>query len=131
METGPEAEIVLVAVPARFTTVTFPAKSPSVWSCCPTTYIVDVFTRALLEPPGIGSVQVLTFGVDEQSACKVVFVGNAPDCCPARKIIDATGTIDTDATEPPHSGPQLSTYAVLPSDEKTDFTGRSKTRGVP
>jgi hypothetical protein len=32
---------------------------------------------------------------------------------------------------PPHSGPQLSTYAVLPSAEKTAFVGLSKVSGAP
>ena len=33
-------------------------------------------------------------------------------------------------SEPPHSGPQLSTYAVPPSAEKTALTGRSKASGA-
>ena len=60
-----------------------------------------------------------------------VVVGSVPDCCPTRKIIGATGRGVTEAVEPPHSGPQLSMYAVPPSAEKTALTGRSKVRGAP
>ena len=58
-----------------------------------------------------------------------LWVGSVPDCWPRRKIIGATGSGETEAALPPHSGPQFSTYAVPPSAEKTALTGRSKTSG--
>src|SRR5450631_3343733 len=112
----------------RFNTVMNPPKNPSGIWCCPTTYIVEVVTRALLAPPGIGMLMMATAWVFAQGAA---LHGSNPDCWPSGKIIGATGNRDIAALVPPHSGPQFSTYAVLPSAEKTAFTGRSKTSGAP
>src|SRR6516165_2322277 len=68
IEIGPPAEIVLLPPGARLSTVKFPLNKPSDCSFWPTTYIVEVDTSALLEPPGIANVHELAFGVVAQSA---------------------------------------------------------------
>ena len=43
----------------------------------------------------------------------------------------AHDALTIDAFDPPHSGPQFSTYAVPPSPENTALIGRSNTSGAP
>ena len=71
--------------------------------------MVDVETSALLDPPGMGNVQLLALGAVAQFALSVACVGKLPECCPVRKIIGDTGSNVTEEAEPPHSCPQLST----------------------
>src|SRR5579875_1206546 len=115
----------------RLTTVRFPPKyvwPEMVCGCWPTTYMVLESTSALLAPPGMASVFIAVADALAQGA---VLHGNSPDCCPGWKIIGETGRIEIEALVPPHSGPQFSTYAVLPSAEKTALTGLSKISGAP
>src|SRR3974390_2951484 len=95
----------------RLTTVRLPVNNPSGCNCWPTTYMVETLTNALVAPPGIGRVGTLPV------------VGSFPDCWSTRKIIGLVGSVETEVVVPPHSGPQLSTYAVLPSGEKTALMG--------
>ncbi len=118
----------VVVLLLRFTTVSSPANRVSgvpetftVCGCCPTTYIVEESTSALLAPPGMRMFVLAS----------VALVGSVPEPCPTRKIIGATGRLEIDAVVPPHSGPQFRIYAVPPSPENTAFTGRSNTSGAP
>src|SRR3984957_11343182 len=73
---------------------------------------------ASVVPPGTGTVEVTAVG--------------APDGigAPLWMMIPATGRKLTLACLPPHSGPQLSTQAVVPSGEKTALVGRSNVPGT-
>src|ERR1700739_227514 len=92
-------EVLMTVLLGIFNTVRLPVKRPSGKSCWPTTYIVDEVTSALLAPPGIGMVALLS------AAC----VGSAPLCWPVGKIVGPTEIGVTEAADPPHSGPQFST----------------------
>ena len=70
--------------------------------------------NALLAPPGVRIV-----------ACKPRFAPLGTGV-PLSMMIPATGSTPTLAWVPPHSGPQLKTKAVLPSEEKTAFNGSIK-----
>src|SRR5580698_3503855 len=84
---------------ARSTTVRYPPKRPSACNCWPTTYIVVLSISALLAPPGMGIADL----------ARSAAIGREPDFLPSRNIMGPTGTGVMDATDPPHSGPQLST----------------------
>ena len=73
---------------------------------------------ASVSPPGMGTVAVTAVGAPGGIGA------------PLWMMIPATGKKLTLAWTPPHSGPQLSTNAVVPSAEKTALVGRSKLPGT-
>src|SRR5271156_5304191 len=73
---------------------------------------------ASVVPPGTGTVAVTAVGAPGGTGA------------PLWMMIPATGRKLTLAWVPPHSGPQLSIYAVVPSGEKMALVGRSKLPGT-
>src|ERR1700677_1897640 len=73
---------------------------------------------ASVSPPGMGTVAVTVVGAPGGTGA------------PLWMMIPATGKKLTLACVPPHSGPQLSTNAVVPSAENTALVGRSNVPGT-
>src|ERR1035438_2157545 len=74
------------ALAERLTTVRLPVNRVVPCTSCgfwPTTYKVEVATRALLAPPGIAIVE----------EARAAVVGRVPDCWPSRKIIDRKSVV--------------------------------------
>ena len=66
--------------------------------------MVEVSTRALLAPPGIG---IFTIGALSELEQGAELHGSSPELLPSTKMSGATGTSETEDLEPPHSGPQF------------------------
>jgi hypothetical protein len=100
----------------RFTTVRLPAKS-----VCPIHLRLlahhvhgRVSTSALLAPPGMGDgARIGQRGIGQQSGL----------LAEQERSWAQRQQCETEAVVPPHSGPQFSMYAVLPSAEKTALMG--------